>query len=349
MSAKMKAAVLHAIGDLRVEEVEKPAITAPDQALVRIRAVGVCGSDVHFYQRGRIGPYVVKDPVILGHESAGEVVEVGTAVTHLRPGDRVAIEPGVPDRTCWYCKTGRYNLCAAVPFMGTPPWNGAFCEYVAWPADFCFKLPDGLSFEEGAMAEPLAVAMQGTKRGDVGAGQSVAVLGSGPIGLMTLQAARARGATRIIVTDIQQSRLELAGKVGATDLINAREADPVERVRELTGGDGVDVALETAGTVKTTQQACAMVRMGGVVVLIGMPGELEFTMPVLDIICREYDVRGVFRYCNCYPPALALLGARRVDVKSLITHRFPLAEAKAAVDCAKDRKDVAVKVMVEIG
>jgi len=348
MPEKMKAAVLHAIGDLRVEEVDKPTITAPDQALVRIRAVGVCGSDVHFYERGRIGPYVLKDPVILGHESAGEVIGVGEAVTHLRPGDRVAIEPGVPDRTCWYCKTGRYNLCAAVPFMGTPPWNGAFCEYVAWPADFCFKLPDGLSFEQGAMTEPLAVGMQGTKRGDVGVGQSVAVLGCGPVGLVTLQAAKARGATRIIATDVQPSRLDLARRLGATDLINARDGDPVERVRALTG-EGVDVALETAGTVTTVQQACAMVRRGGVVTLIGMPGELEFTMPVLDIICREYDVRGVFRYCNCYPPALALLGAGRVDVKSLITHRFPLDDAKAAIDFAKDRKDVAVKVMVEVG
>jgi len=348
MGEKMKAAVLHAVGDLRIEEVDKPAMTAPDQALVRIRAVGVCGSDVHFYERGRIGPYVVKEPVVLGHESAGEVVEVGKAVKHLRPGDKVAIEPGVPDRTCWYCKSGRYNLCAEVPFMGTPPWNGAFCEYVAWPADFCFKLPQGLSFEEGAMTEPLAVAMQGTKRGEVGVGQSVAVLGCGPIGLVTLQAAKARGATQIIATDVQQPRLELAAKLGATDTINARDGDAVERVRELSGG-GVDVALETAGTVATVQQACAMVRMGGVVTLIGMPGELEFTMPVLDIICREYDVRGVFRYCNCYPPALALLGAGRVDVKSLITHRFPLEQAKAAIDFAKDRKEVAVKVMVEVG
>ena len=348
MGEKMKAAVLHAVGDLRIEEVDKPAMTAPDQALVRIRAVGVCGSDVHFYERGRIGPYVVKEPVVLGHESAGEVVEVGKAVKHLRPGDKVAIEPGVPDRTCWYCKSGRYNLCAEVPFMGTPPWNGAFCEYVAWPADFCFKLPQGLSFEEGAMTEPLAVAMQGTKRGEVGVGQSVAVLGCGPIGLVTLQAAKARGATQIIATDVQQPRLELAAKLGATDTINARDGDAVERVRELSGG-GVDVALETAGTVATVQQACAMVRMGGVVTLIGMPGELEFTMPVLDIICREYDLRGVFRYCNCYPPALALLGAGRVDVKSLITHRFPLEQAKAAIDFAKDRKEVAVKVMVEVG
>jgi len=348
MAKKMKAAVLHAIGDLRVEEVDRPSITAPDQALVKIRAVGVCGSDVHFYERGRIGPYVVKDPVILGHESAGEVVEVGKAVANLRPGDKVAIEPGVPDRTCWYCKTGRYNLCAAVPFMGTPPWNGAFCEYVAWPADFCFKLPEGLSFEQGAMTEPLAVGMQGTKRGGVGVGHSVVVLGCGPIGLVTLQAAKARGATQIIATDVQQSRLELAAKLGATDIINAKDVDPVERVRELSDG-GVDVALETAGTVATTQQACAMVRMGGVVTLIGMPAELDFELPVLDIICREYDVRGVFRYCNCYPPALALLGARKVDVNSLITHRFPLDEAKAAVDFAKDRKDVAIKVMVEVG
>jgi L-iditol 2-dehydrogenase len=348
MGDKMKAAVLHAVGDLRVQMVDKPVITAPDHALVRIRAVGVCGSDVHFYERGRIGPYVVKDPVILGHESAGEVVEVGEEVEHLRPGDRVAIEPGVPDRTCWHCKAGRYNLCAAVPFMGTPPWNGALCEYVAWPADFCFKLPEGLSFEEGAMTEPLAVAMQGAKRGDVQVGHSVAVVGCGPIGLVTLQAAKARGATRIVATDLQQSRLELARKLGATDVLNAADGDPAQRVRELTDG-GVDVALETAGTVATVQQACAMVRMGGVVTLIGMPAELEFAMPVLDIICREYDVRGVFRYCNCYPPALALLGAGRVDVKSLITHRFPLEEAKAALDFAKDRKDLAVKVVIETG
>lgn len=348
MPKKMKAAVLHAVGDLRVEEVDKPTITLPDQALVKIRAVGVCGSDVHFYERGRIGPYVVKDPVILGHESAGEVVEVGKAVTNLSPGDKVAVEPGVPDRTCWYCKTGRYNLCAAVPFMGTPPWDGAFCEYVAWPADFCFKLPEGLSFEQGAMTEPLAVGMQGTKRGEVSVGHSVVVLGCGPIGLVTLQAAKARGATQIIATDVQQSRLELAAKLGATDTINAKDSDPVGRVRELSNG-GVDVALETAGTVTTTQQACAMVRMGGVVTLIGMPAELEFDLPVLDIICREYDVRGVFRYCNCYPPALALMAAREVDVNSLITHRFPLDEVKAAVDFAKDRKDVAIKVMVEVG
>ena len=163
-----------------------------------------------------------------------------------------------------------------------------------------------------------------------------------------MQAAKARGATRIIATDLQQSRLELARKLGATDVLNAADGDPVQRVRELTDG-GVDVALETAGTVATVQQACAMVRMGGVVTLIGMPAELEFAMPVLDIICREYDVRGVFRYCNCYPPALALLGAGRVDVKSLITHRFPLEEAKAALDFAKDRKDLAVKVVIETG
>jgi L-iditol 2-dehydrogenase len=259
MSETMKAAVLHAAGDLRVEEVARPRVTAPDQALVRIRAVGICGSDLHFYERGRIGPYVVEAPLILGHESAGEVVEVGEQVEHLRPGDRVAIEPGVPCCRCAYCRSGRYNLCPRLPFMATPPWHGALCEYVAWPADLCFPLPDGVSFAEGALVEPLAVGLQAAKRGDVQVGQTVAVLGCGAIGLATLQVARARGATRIIATDVLGSRLDVARKLGATDTFDGADADLVERVRSLSG-DGADVALETAGTAATVRSACAIDR-----------------------------------------------------------------------------------------
>jgi L-iditol 2-dehydrogenase len=343
----MKAAFLHKPGDLRIEEVERPKIAKPDDVLIRIKAVGVCGSDVHYYERGRIGTFVVTEPLILGHECSGEVVEVGPEVRNLKPGDRVAIEPGCPDRRCWYCKTGKYNLCRTVPFMGSPPTHGAFREYVTWPYDFVFKLPQGVSFEEGAMVEPFAVGMQSAKRGDIKPGMSAVVIGSGPIGLATMLAAAGYGATTIIATDRVASRLAVARKLGAHHTINAAETDPVEAVQRITEGEGADVVLETAGTVGTARQAQDMVRRGGVLVLVGMFAEQEFPLYVMDVIFREYDVRGVFRYCNCFPPALALIGAGRADVKSLITHEFPLERAREAIEFARDRKDVAIKVVVK--
>lgn len=342
----MKAAVLHKPGDLRIEEVERPKVEKPDDVLIQVKAVGVCGSDVHYYERGRIGTFVVKEPLILGHECSGEVVEVGPEVNNVKPGDRVAVEPGCPCRRCWYCKTGKYNMCLTVPFMGSPPTHGAYREYLTWPNDFVFRLPDGVSFEEGAMVEPFAVGMQGAKRGDIKPGMSAAVIGSGPIGLATLQAAAGYGATTLIVTDLVDSRLELAKKLGATHTINAANTDPIEAVKEITQGEGADVVLETAGTVKTARQAQDMVRRGGVLVLVGMFAEQEFPLYVMDIIFREYDVRGVFRYLNCFPPALALIGAGRADVKSFITHEFPLERTQEAIEFARDRKDVAIKVLV---
>jgi len=347
--ATMQAAVLHGIGNLRMEERPVPALGGPDHALVRIRAVGVCGSDVHFFTEGKIGPYVVTKPIILGHESSGEVLEVGPAVRHLQPGDRVALEPGVPCRACDYCKTGRYNLCPAVGFMATPPYDGAFCEYVSWPADFCHPLPAGTEFEEGAMAEPLAVAMQAVKRAGARLGQSAAVFGAGPIGLLTMQAARACGCHPVIVTDVVDSRLDFARKLGAAATLNAREVEVPAALRDLTGGEGPDLCFETAGAQATVRQAMTSVRMGGVVTLVGMIPEDEFVVPVMDVICREYDLRGVFRYCNAYPPALAVLAAGAVHVRPLITHRYPLAQAQEALLFARERKDVAIKVMVEVG
>ena len=346
--ATMTAAVLHGIGDLRIEQRPVPELGAPDHVLARIRAVGVCGSDVHFFTEGKIGPYVVERPLVLGHESCGEVVAVGSAVSIHRVGDRVALEPGVPCRACRYCKEGRYNLCAAVGFMATPPYDGAYCEYVSWPADFAHLLPPGVDFEQGAMVEPLAVAVQAAKRAGVRLGQSAAVLGAGPIGLLTMQVVRAAGCYPVVVTDVVESRLALAAKLGATATVNAGQGDAVAAIREAAGGDGPDHCFETAGTVGTVRQAMQAVRLGGVVTLVGMIAQDEFPVAVMDVICREYDLRGVFRYCNAYPPALALLASRAVQVTPLITHRFPLERAREALELARDRKDVAVKVMVQV-
>ena len=347
MAEQMTAAVLHKVDDVRIEQVPVPEVKSDLDVKIRIKAVGVCGSDIHFYREGRIGDFVVKEPIILGHESSGEVLEVGNAVTHIKPGDNVVIEPGYPDRTCQFCKTGKYNLCATVPFMATPPTDGAFCQYVVWPGDFVYKVPDNVSFEEASLVEPLAVGLQATKRAHIHPGMRVAIVGAGPIGLTTLLAAMAHGATTTFISDIYPMRLGLAAKLGATHTINAKDTDQVQAVLDVTHGEGCDVVLETAGTPETVRKSMAMVKRGGVVTLVGMSAQVEFSVPMMDIIMREYDVRGVFRYANCHPVAVALLASGRIDVKPLITHEFPLAQAKEALDFSDTRKDVAVKVIVK--
>jgi len=346
MAETMKAAVLHGVEDLRVEDVPKARIRADDEVLVRIKSVGICGSDIHFLKRGRIGTFVVREPVILGHECAGTVVEVGPAVKHLQPGDNVAVEPGAPCRHCEFCHRGEYNNCPDVIFLAAPPVHGAFCEYLAWPGDFCFQLPGNVSLDEGAMCEPLAVGMWAATRARVQPGDTVAVLGVGPIGLVSLQAARYFGATRIIVTDAVPRRLEVARKLGATDALNIHDGDPVAAVLELTGGRGVDVVFECAGAVLSTQQAINMARRAGTVQLVGMPSVDDFELPVYTMIGKELLVGGLFRYANCYPPSIAGIATGRIDVQSLITHHFPLAECPEAMHFADESKDVCIKVVV---
>src|SRR5512133_1207835 len=215
----MLAAVMYGPRDVRLERRPIPDI-GPDEVLVDIAAVGVCGSDVHFYWDGRIGKRVVQKPMILGHESAGTVVAVGDRVTSLQPGDRVALEPGIPCRRCSYCKTGHYNLCPNVAFMAAPHTDGAMREYVKTAADFAFKLPDSMSFEDGTLVEPLSVGVYAARRGRVAPGDNVVILGAGTIGLMALQAAKVYGASRRIVVDLQPDRLEMAKRLGATHVIN---------------------------------------------------------------------------------------------------------------------------------
>jgi L-iditol 2-dehydrogenase len=342
----MRAAVLHAVGDMRVEEVPKPAITAPDEVLVRIRAVGICGSDIHFLKRGRIGDIILETPTIMGHESAGEVVEVGGAVRKVQPGDLVAIEPGRTCRRCEFCKSGRYNLCPAVVFLAAPPVHGAFCEYLVWPEDFLFKMPAGMTAEEGAMMEPLSVGLHAVRLAGVRGGDSVAILGSGPIGLTTLMAARAQGATTIVVTDVVAQRLNVARQLGATHVVQAGETDAYEAIMDLTGGRGVDAAFDCAGSLTTLQQALRIARDGGAVQLVGMPAELMPALPIYDIINRELTVRGTFRYANCYPPALALAAAGAAPVKRLITHHFSLEQTPEAMLWVDEHKDQVIKAVV---
>lgn len=341
----MKAAVMYGVDDLRVEQRPIPDY-GPDEVLVRIRAVGVCGSDVHYFKMGRIGRYVIEKPIILGHESAGTVVAVGKAVKSLVPEDQVAIEPGVPCRHCDYCKEGRYNLCPDVVFMATPPVDGVFCEYYATQADFAFKLPENVSLEEGALMEPLACGIHAVRRGRLKPGETIVILGAGPIGLMVLQAARAFGAADRIVMDIDQNRLELAQKLGATHTLNPDRSDPFELVNQVKPG-GADIVLEAAGANTTSMLVTRLVRRGGRIVWMGNTGDDYVPFSMLEILDKEIDLMGVFRYANIYPQAIRLAAMGLVDLRSMITHVRSLELAAEAMDLAHARADGAIKVIVK--
>ncbi len=346
MSETMKAAVLHAVGDMRIEDVPKPEVTSPDDVLIRITSVGICGSDIHFLKHGRIGNIILDKPTIMGHESAGEVVGIGSAVTRVEPGDLVAIEPGKTCRRCEFCKSGHYNLCREVVFLAAPPADGAFCEYLVWPEDFVFKMPEGMTADEGAMMEPLSVGLHAVRSAGVRGGDSVAVLGAGPIGLTTLMSAKAHGATTIIVTDVFDTRLANAKRMGATHVINVRETDPVAAIKDLTGSRGVDASFDCVGSELTLQQALQVARNQGAMQCVGNPQELLPRLPIFEIINRELTVRGTFRYVNCYPPAITLTAAGAVDVRSMVTHHFPLAETVKAMEWVDQNKDKVIKAVI---
>lgn len=342
----MKAAFLYKPGDIRIEEMEIPT-PKDDEALIKLKAVGVCGSDVHFFEFGRIGDFVVKEPLILGHECAGEVVEIGKDVKNIKVGDRVAIEAGVPCRKCEFCKIGRYNLCSNVTFLATPPFHGAYREYITHPEDFLFKLPDNVSYEEGAMVEPLSVGTYAAERGNVNIRNTVVIIGAGTIGLMTLQVVKARGVNDIVIIDLESFRLELAKKLGATLTINAREEDPVRKVLEYTNG-GADVVMEAVGAPQTIQQTIRMAKPGAVIVWIGMPTTDEIPIRAVEAICKDVDIRGIFRYANAYKPAIRLLASGKVDVKSMITTTFTLDHVQEALEYPKKHPGTCIKVMVKI-
>ena len=353
MSETMQAVVLHGIHDLRVESVPAPGAPGPDQARIRINQVGICGSDVHYWEHGRIGDFIVREPMILGHECAGTVAEVGSNVKHLKTGDRVALEPGVPRLSTsishYYMKRGEYNLCPDIFFFATPPDHGSFCDYVNHPADFCFKLPEGVSLEEGAMIEPLSTGIYSARVAPVTMGDTVAITGAGPIGLMNLLAVRSAGAANVIISDTVPERLKVARRIGATRTVTGSAEELKAAAREMTEGRGADVCIEAAGHPTALNACIAAARPGGVVVLIGMPAGDTATINVNDLIIREVKLRPIFRYNNTFPTGVQLLASGKVDVKPLISRRFQLAEVPQAFEYVIANRTTCVKAIVEVG
>ena len=332
----MRVSVLRGVGDVTVEERPVPPV-GPGEVLVRVGSVGVCGSDVHYYEHGRIGTYVVDKPLVLGHEAGGEVTEVGAGVVGLAPGQRVSIEPGVPCRSCVQCLAGRYNLCADVRFFATPPYDGAFAEYVVMPDAFVHAIPDSISDDGAGLIEPLSVAVWACRRGQVTAGSRVLITGAGPIGLVCVQTAIAYGATEVMVSDVNPHRLELANDLGAIpwNVATTPLAD---------AGFEPDVLLECSGNARATSDAIRTVARAGHVVLIGMGGD-ELSLPLPYVQDRELVLTGAFRYANTWPTAIALAASGRVDLDALVTGHYGLDDVEKALTAAR-RDPTTVKAVV---
>ncbi len=347
MKGKMKVAVMLGIGKMGFEERDIPQ-PKDDEVLVKLEYVGICGSDLHYYESGAIGDYIVKPPFVLGHEPGGTVVEVGKNVTHLKVGDRVALEPGKTCGHCEFCKTGRYNLCPDVVFFATPPVDGVFQEYVAHEAGLCFKLPDNVSTMEGALIEPLAVGFHAARQGGAQAGQVAVVTGAGCIGLVSMMALKAMGVSKVYSVDVMDKRLDKALELGADGVINGSREDAVKKVMELTGGMGCDLVIETAGTEITTRQAVQMTKKGATIVLVGYSKTGEIKMPISLALDKELTFKTVFRYRHIYPMAIDAVASGRVNLKGIVTNEFALDDIQEAMDESVNNKADIVKAVVKI-
>ncbi len=334
--ATMKVSVLNGVGDVSVQERDIPKVGA-DEVLVEIGAVGVCGSDVHYYEHGRIGPYVVDSPLVLGHEAGGIITAVGDEVTTLTIGQRVSLEPGIPCRSCTQCLAGRYNLCPDVAFFATPPYDGAFAQFVAVPAAFAYPIPDSMSDDAAGLIEPLSVGVWACQRAQVGPGSTVLITGAGPIGLIAAQAARAFGATSVTVSDVNPHRLALAESLGLR-AINVAETSLADADIEP------DVLLECSGNARATWDAISITARAGRVVLVGMGGD-TVELPLSYVQDRELVITGAFRYANTWPTAIELVASGKVDLDAMVTGHFGLDEVETALKAGRE-DPTAVKVMV---
>ena len=347
MEGTMKVAVMNGVGQMGYTERPIPT-PKDDEVLVKLEYVGICGSDLHYYETGAIGSYVVEPPFVLGHEPGGVVVEVGKNVKHLKVGDKVALEPGKTCGQCEFCKTGRYDLCPDVIFFATPPVDGVFQEYVAHEAGLCFKLPENVSTMEGALIEPLAVGFHAANLGDAHIGQTAVVFGAGCIGLVSMMALKAKGVSRVYVVDIMAKRLQKALELGADGVINGAERDAVEAVLELTGGAGCDLIVETAGTQITTRQAIHMAKKGSTIVLVGYSKSGEMTLPMSLSLDKELTFKTVFRYRHVYPMAIDAVAAGKINLKGIVTDIFELDDIQNAMDRSVADKANIVKAVVKI-
>lgn len=341
----MKALVLEKIGVIKLRDIDLPTEPGPGQVKIAMKNVGICGSDVHFYEHGNIGPFVVKEPMVLGHEGAGVVVAVGSDVDTLAVGDKVCMEPGIPRWTSRASRIGLYNLDPSVRFWATPPVHGCLTPEVIHPANLTFKLPDNVSLAEGAMVEPLAVGMQAASKAHISPGATAVVIGSGTIGLMTALAAAAGGCSNVFVVDLQQEKLDIAAKYASLTPVNLTKENGVEHIMKATGGWGADIVFEASGSLKAYDTLFDYACPGGTVVLVGMPPK-PVAYDVVAAEAKELRVEHVFRYANIYPRAIDLLASGKIDVKPLISKSYPFERSVEAFEFAAKAEPNIIKTQI---
>ena len=341
------ALVLEAREQLSLRPLAVEEALGPHDLRIRIHTVGICGSDVHYFTHGAIGPFVVREPMILGHEASGTVTEVGSSVTGFFVGDRVCMEPGIPDPNSRASRLGLYNLDPAVRFWATPPVHGVLRHSVVHPASLTFRLPDDVSFAEAAMVEPLAVGVHAANKARAHAGHVAVVIGAGPIGLVTALAALAAGAAEIVISDVDDSKLALAASLGAITPVNVQREDLAAQVRARTDGWGADVVHECSGNARVAANVFDLVCPGGIVVFIGMPLE-PVPYPVASAQIKEARVEHVFRYAHVFPDCLRMLASGAIDVKPLITRTYDFADGVHAFHDAAAAPAGQVKMQIVV-
>jgi D-xylulose reductase len=343
----MRALVLERQRELSLREIDLPRTLGPGDVRIKIDTVGVCGSDVHYYTHGRIGPFMVKEPMVLGHEAAGTITEVGPAVTSLKVGDRVCMEPGIPDLTSKASKLGLYNVDPSVVFWATPPVHGCLTPEVVHPAGFTFKLPDNVSFAEGAMVEPFAVGLQAAVKARIQPGDFAVVIGAGPIGIMAALAALAGGCSRVLISDLLPEKLAIAERYPGITGVNIRETKLADAVAAATDGWGADVVFEASGSPRAYPGIFDIVRPGGCLVVIGMPVE-PVAVDLVAAAAKEVRIETVFRYANVYDRAIAMIASGKVDLKPLISHTYGFEDSIAAFERAAEGRPADVKLQIKL-
>lgn len=314
----MKASFLDKSKRIYTEEVAVPTLDA-DQVLVKVESVGICGSDVHYYKHGAIGPYIVEKPIILGHELSGVITAVGSDVAQSRIGSRVAVEPQRACKVCKQCQAGRYNLCPDIEFYATPPVNGAFCEYVKIQSTFAYDIPANISFDAAALVEPMSVCIWAAQKAQIKNDTTVLIAGAGPIGVIMAQVARAFGASEVVVTDVVDSRLDFVKKNGATKTINTS--------KESLGSNKFDVFVDACGIPSAVHAGILSTGPAGRALLVGL-GSDEMLLPISHIQNNEIMVTGVFRYTNTWPIGIEFLASGKVNLDAIVTHHFGLDEVE---------------------
>jgi L-iditol 2-dehydrogenase len=344
----MKASLLVAPGKFETKNIPDPQIAKDTDVLVRVKTVGVCGSDIHYYTTGRIGSQIVRYPFIVGHETAGVVEKAGNAVTRVKPGQRVAIDPAVSCGKCDQCKGGRENTCRNLRFLGAPgQLEGAQCEYIVMPEENCFPIKESMTFEQATLSEPLAIAVYAVERSALPSGGNVAILGAGPIGMSVFHVLRMSDVGNIYITDKIEKRLKYAEKLKPAWLGNPDSSDIVKEISKVEPLH-MDVVFECSGDPKAIVQAVELLKPGGNLVIVGIPEVDEISFPIHELRRKEITIVNVRRQNHCTQKAIDLLANHEINMDSMVTHHFPLEETQKAFDLVANHRDGAMKAMVFI-